>query len=257
MATSLADSGGPSHDRDTISGCRWIVNLLDTYCCQGGASQGYEDAGFEVYGVDIDPQPRYPFWFHQGDALEVLRRLTAGQSVTFRRVIDGGVAAKDMYLANFAAIHASPPCQLYSLTHRIMKSDFPDLIGPTRELLLDTGKPYIIENVEDARPELFDPITLCGSMFEIETYRHRLFETNFWIEQPGHPAHVARQAKMGRAVKPGEFMHVVGNFTGVDHARQIMRMPWANRDGLREAIPTVYSEWVGQQLVTHLMEMAA
>lgn len=138
------------------------MNLLDTYCCQGGASQGYEDAGFEVYGVDIDPQPRYPFWFH-----------------------------------------------------------------------------------------------LCGSMFEIETYRHRLFETNFWIEQPGHPAHVARQAKMGRAVKPGEFMHVVGNFTGVDHARQIMRMPWANRDGLREAIPTVYSEWVGQQLVTHLMEMAA
>lgn len=207
-----------------------MPRLLDLFCCQGGASAGYVAAGFDVVGVDIDPQPRYPFEFHQGDALEFL----------------------SAHGHEFDAIHASPPCQLYSLTHRIMKSDFPDLIRPTREAILDTGKPYVIENVEDARPELFDPITLCGSMFGIETYRHRLFETSFWIEQPPHPEHVTRQTKMGRAPKPGEFMHIVGNFSGVDRGRQIMGMPWASRDGLREAIPPIYAEWIGRVLLDHL-----
>jgi DNA (cytosine-5)-methyltransferase 1 len=230
-----------------------IGNLLDLYCCQGGASRGYLDAGFEVFGIDIDPQPRYPFWFHQGDALDVLRRLIRGEGIEFKR----GDETRVMYLRDFRAIHASPPCQLYSLTHRIMKSDFPDLIGPTRELLIETGLPYVIENVVEARPEMVEPIMLCGAAFELETYRHRLFETNWGLTEPEHPAHVAKTTKMGRPVKPGEFMHVVGNFTGVDHARGVMRMPWANRDGLREAIPPAYAEWVGQQLVTHLMEMAA
>jgi len=210
------------------------VRILDTYCCQGGASMGYYEAGFEVVGVDIDPQPRYPFEFHQGDAIQYIR--------------DHG--------REYDAIHASPPCQLYSKTHRIMRSDFPDLIGPTREALDSTGVPYIIENVEDAAGELRNPVRLCGGMFGLETYRHRLFETNWGLTAPAHLEHIAKTTKMGRAVKPGEFMHVVGNFTGVDHARHVMGMPWANRDGLREAIPPAYSAYVGTQLA-RLLAVAA
>src|SRR6478609_1514313 len=104
------------------------MRILDLYCCQGGASRGYHDAGFDVVGVDIDAQPRYPYEFVQADAIEYVRA----------------------HGHEFDVIHASPPCQLYSKTHRIMKSDFPDLIGPTREALEATGKPWVIENVEDA-----------------------------------------------------------------------------------------------------------
>jgi len=205
---------------------------LDTYCCQGGASKGYEDAGFTVLGVDIDDQRHYPFAFVQADAVEFIRR----------------------YGHLFDSISASPPCQLYSKTHRIMKGDHPDLIGPTRVALESTGRPWVIENVVDALPELRDPVTLCGAMFGLETYRHRLFEPGggFTFEVPEHPEHVAKTTKMGRPVKPGEYMHVVGNFTGVDKGRDVMRMPWATRDGLREAIPPAYSEYIGVRLGWHI-----
>lgn len=126
------------------------------------------------------------------------------------------------------------------------------MIGPTRDLLIQTGLPYVIENVEGARDELLDPVTLCGAAFGIETYRHRLFETNWTLDQPEHVEHVAPQAKMGRPAKPGEFLHIVGNFSGVERGREIMGMKWASRDGLREAIPPVYSEWVGQRLLAVL-----
>jgi DNA (cytosine-5)-methyltransferase 1 len=224
-----------------------MKSILDLYCGQGGASMGYHYAGFWVTGVDIHRQPRYPFVMREDDALGTLRRLLDGEAVSFRD--DGTVR---MTLSDFAAIHASPPCQLYSKTHRIMKSDFPDLIGPTRELLIETGMPYVIENVMEAAPEMREPVMLCGAMFGLETYRHRLFETNWGLRAPGHPEHVAKTTKMGRPVKPGEFMHVVGNFTGVDHGRKVMGMDWANRDGLREAIPPAYAEWVGQALMEQL-----
>ncbi|MGW6638491.1 SAM-dependent methyltransferase [Streptomyces cyaneofuscatus] len=208
---------------------------LDLFCCQGGASKGYADAGFTVLGVDIDPQPRYvhPGQFVQADAVEFVLR----------------------YGHLFDSISASPPCQLYSKTHRIQKNDHPDLIGPTRKALEDTGLPWVIENVMDAAPELRSPRMLCGAMFGIETYRHRLFEPGggFSFAPPEHPLHVARTTKMGRPVKPGEYMHVVGNFTGVDLARDVMGMPWANRDGLREAIPPAYTEWIGERLMVHVM----
>lgn len=226
--------------------------ILDLYCCQGGASEGYVLRGFQVFGVDIEPQARYPFPFHQGDALDVLRRLIAGDAIPFRQGAFGVI--QWMRLEDFDAIHASPPCQLYSLTHRINKSDFPDLIGPTRELLEQTGLPYVIENVMEAAPELREPVMLCGEMFGIETYRHRLFEANWPLEAPEHPAHVAKTTKMGRRPVEGEYMHVVGNFSGVEKARQVMGMSWANRDGLREAIPPVYTEHVGGQLMRHLRE---
>ena len=209
--------------------------LLDVFCCQGGASRGYVDAGFDVVGIDIEPQPRYPFSFVQQDALTFLAE----------------------HGHEFDAIHASPPCQLYSLTHRINKSDFPDLITPTRILLEQTGLPWVIENVVEAAPEMHDPVMLCGSMFGIETYRHRLFESNMSLAVPAHPEHVARTTKMGRRPVDGEYMHIVGNFSGVDRARGVMSMPWASRDGLREAIPPAYTEHIGTQLISHIQEVNA
>lgn len=202
--------------------------LLDLFCCQGGAGTGYAEAGFDVVGVDIDPQPRYPFEFHQADAIEYARA----------------------HGKEFDAVHASPPCQAHTNAQKIMGNDHPDLIEPTRELLLVLGKPFVIENVPLA--PLIDPVELCGAMFGLETYRHRLFETNWELTAPEHPAHVARTTKMGRPPKPGEYMHVVGNFSGVDRGREVMGMPWANRDGLREAIPPTYTQHIGEQLLNQI-----
>ena len=151
----------------------------------------------------------------------------------------------------FDAIHASPPCQAHTLAQKIMKNDYPDLIKPTREALRSIGRPYVIENVPGA--PLFDAVELCGSMFGIETYRHRLFETGgFELRVPEHPAHEARTTKMGRPPRDGEYMHIVGNFSGVERARRVMGMPWANRDGLREAIPPAYAKFIGWQLLSAL-----
>lgn len=120
--------------------------LLDLYCKAGGAAMGYHRAGFRVVGVDIEPQPHYPFEFHQADAL------------TFP--LDG-----------FDAYHASPPCQRYSmitkLHGRAIVESHPDLIDPTRYRLKSSGKPYIIENVPQA--PLKDAVTLCGSMFNLHS----------------------------------------------------------------------------------------
>lgn len=213
--------------------------LLDLFCCEGGAAKGYYDAGFDVIGVDIVPQPRYPFDLVVGDALELLRQMMDGK--THPTV---GFA-----MSEIDAFHASPPCQAHTNAQKIMGNTHPDLIEPTRELLHMTGKPFVIENVPGA--PLHNPVELCGAMFGLETYRHRLFETNWELEAPPHPEHRARTTKMGRPPKPGEFMHIVGNFSGVDRGREVMGMPWASRDGLREAIPPAYTEYIGRQLLAH------
>lgn len=219
--------------------------LLDLYCCQGGASRGYADAGWRVVGVDIDPQPRYPFPFLQMNALSALERLIDGLPLQFDKSLL-------LWLHDVRAIHASPPCQAHTKAWKINKREHPRLIAPTRDLLEATRKRYVIENVEEARGELVKPVMLCGETFGIETYRHRLFETNWPLDQPEHLEHTARTTKMGRAPVDGEYMHVVGNFSGVERARGVMGMPWANRDGLREAIPPVYSEYVGRRMLEHL-----
>lgn len=218
--------------------------LLDAFCCQGGASKGYQRAGFQVFGVDLDPQPRYPFPFHQGDAVAALDDLASGKGLLFT-LPEGGTV--ELFEEQVAAYHGSPPCQAFTLCQRIQGNDHPELIEPTRLRFEALGKPWAIENVEGA--PLLDPITLCGAMFGLETYRHRLFESSVPMVAPAHPEHVARNTKMGRPPQSGEFMHIVGNFSGVDRARGVMDMPWATRDGLREAIPPAYSEWVGQHLM--------
>lgn len=207
--------------------------LLDGCCCQGGASRGYYDAGFDLVGVDTAPQPRYPFEFHQADILEFLA--------------DHG--------GEFDFIHVSPPCQAYSTTWRLRKNEHPDLVGAVRDLLVASGKPWVIENVPGA--PLINPVLLCGAMFGLRTYRHRLFEVDgFALTPQPHPRHVARTAKLGRPPREGEFLSIVGNFSGVGQGRDVMGMPWANRDGLREAIPPAYTAYIGSQYLG-LQEMAA
>lgn len=203
--------------------------LLDLFCCAGGAGMGYALAGFDVVGVDINPQPNYPFEFWQGDALEFVRE----------------------HGHEFDAIHASPPCQAYSETRKIRSNDHPELIPPTRAALHRLGLLWVIENVPGS--PLIDPVELCGAMFGLRTYRHRLFETNFPVTVPPHPAHDAPQAKMGRPPKDGDFIHVVGNFSGVEYAKAAMGIDWMNRNEMAQAIPPAYTEYLGWQLRAALM----
>lgn len=209
--------------------------LLDLYCCQGGASAGYLAAGFDVVGVDINPQPRYPWRFHQTDALEYLAA----------------------HGHQYDAIHASPPCQAYSACQRIRGREHPDLIAATRNALQATARPWVIENVEDARPELQNPVLLCGAMFPgLHTYRHRLFETSFPLEAPAHPDHGEPSVKMGRPLRDGDWYHAVGNFSNVPYVRANLGVPWMNRDGIRECIPPVYAQHVGAALLRILTARA-
>jgi DNA (cytosine-5)-methyltransferase 1 len=217
-----------------------LPRLLDLFCCQGGAAKGYTDAGFEVTGVDIAPQPRYPFRFVQADA------------ITF--VLEYGAA--------FDFIHASPPCQHDSECQRLRNNAHPDLIDPTRDALESTGRPWVMENVRGAVPKLNRPVMLCGQMFRLANYRHRFFETGggFTLDQPDHPAHLVPQAKMGRPVPPGHYGQFVGNFSGVQAARDVLGVPWMNRDGIRECIPPAYARHIGRAALGHLrpeLEVAA
>jgi DNA (cytosine-5)-methyltransferase 1 len=138
--------------------------LLDLFCGAGGAGMGYFRAGFEVVGVDINLQKRYPFEFHQADALEYLQD----------------------HWQEFDAFHASPVCKQFTKLRFIHKREYPDFITPIRPLLVATGKPWVIENVPGA--PLINPIILCGTMFpELRVYRHRAFETNPpYIFRPGN-----------------------------------------------------------------------
>ena len=200
---------------------------LDLFCCQGGAGMGLHQAGFDVVGVDISPQPHYPFEFHQADAM--------------------------MFpLEGFDFVWASPPCRAHTLAQRIRGNEHPDLIAPIRKRLQRFGGPWAIENVVGA--PLNEPIELCGAMFGLQVYRHRLFECSFPIQAPPHPDHVAPLRKMGRPVRPGEFMHVVGNFSGVAQARKAMGIDWMVRDGLREAIPPAFAKFVGVAALAHIKQ---
>lgn len=190
---------------------------------------GYHRAGFEVVGIDIEPQPNYPFEFYQADAVQVL-----SQEAPWIKM-------------GFDAIHASPPCQAYTQAQRLQGNDHPDLVGPVRDGLVRAGLPYVIENVVGA--PLIGASLLCGTMFPgLRTYRHRLFECSFPLVLPYHGRHVHRQVKMGRKPLHGEWIQVVGNFSGVEQAKEAMGIDWMTRKEMAEAIPPTYTEYVGRQL---------
>jgi len=208
--------------------------LLDLFSGAGGAAMGYHRAGFDVTGVDIAPQPRYPFTFHQANAL--------------------------MFLAEhgheFDAIHASPVCKRYSACAVLNDREHPDQISDTRTTLAATGRPWVIENVPGA--PLHSPVTLCGCMFRIRTYRPRLFETSgFDLPQLSHRPHTSEVQKMGRPPQNGEYIHIIGHFSNVTLARQVMGMPWATRDELAQAVPVTYTEYIGRFLLRAVGEVAA
>lgn len=208
--------------------------LLDLFCCAGGCTKGYQQAGFYVVGVDIKPQPRYcGDEFIQGDALEIV------QAIGWQ----------------FQAIHASPPCQFYSeATPTQYRDNHPDLIAPTRAALEATGKPFVIENVNGARKHLNNPIMLCGTMFDLKVYRHRFFESNVFMLMPPHIPHKDDLRGCGRGLSGKGFITVTGNggygLKGGDaYARKAMGIDWMTRTELSESIPPAYTHWIGNHLM--------
>jgi DNA (cytosine-5)-methyltransferase 1 len=208
--------------------------MLVLFCGVGGGSEGYHRAGWDVTGVDVAPQPDYPFRFIQADAMEVL-------------------ADRD-FLAGFDAKHASPPCQAYTaLTKGTNRGrTYPELIPRTRELLDATGSPYVIENVAGA--PLRRDLMLCGEMFGLGVIRHRYFELGGWrVLQPAHRPHRGRVAGYRHGQwYDGPYFAVYGEGGGkgtVAQWQQAMGIHWTdNRKSLAEAVPPAYMEYVGKQL---------
>lgn len=235
--------------------------LLDLYCCAGGAAMGYHRAGFDVYGVDIVDQPRYPFPFRRGDALITMHRLLNGAPCRF---IDLDGATKVLKLSDFEAIHASPPCQsrtTMSNRYPEARAKHPQLIAPTRELLTKTGLPYVIENVGGARGDLIDPLVLDGSMFGLGVNRPRLFESSVPLARAlrrPQPSVVGVYGKHhdGRRLWTRTDGTVLRAAASVDEGREAMGMPWASWHERTEAIPPAYTEFIGAQLLQAL-EVAA
>jgi DNA (cytosine-5)-methyltransferase 1 len=227
--------------------------LLDLFCGAGGAAAGYHRAGFDVVGVDVELQPRYPFTFLEYDALLVLKGLASDGEFSWLRLRD------------FDAIHASPPCQDYSRAMKCFVADgqYPRLIEPVRELLVEIGLPWVIENVPGAplptQADLFgaNGIELCGTMFGLRVWRHRLFEASFPVAaprgcdhslQPMNP-HKAPTRRLWRAILPaGE--SVEGAW------RAEMGVGWMSAHEGREAIPPAYTEYVGRNLMASMVGRA-
>lgn len=212
--------------------------LLDLFCGAGGAGMGYALAGFDVIGVDVDPQPDYPFAFLQMDALALLR------SDRWNR---------------FDEIHASPPCQasttLTTGTNR-GKVEHVNLIPETRDLLEATSLPYVVENVQGS--ELRRDLTLCGEMFGLEVIRHRYFELGRWTAtQPPHIKHRGRVKGWRHGVlHDGPYYAVYGDGGSrgtVAEWQRAMGIDWMHRQhDLAEAIPPAYTQFIGEHLLARL-----
>lgn len=220
--------------------------LLDLFCGAGGSAMGYSKAGFDVIGVDDKPQPNYPFEFYQADALEFCKKNSKSIDV----------------------IHASPPCQAHTKLARIWISRYgkeywnkkhPDMIAPTRTLLKDIGKPYVIENVPGA--PLYNPVLLCGTMFGLKVYRHRLFESNILLLAPSHSPHHDNCHSVGQGKSKNGFISITGHggfgFIGsFEYAQKAMGIDWMSRLELSQAIPPAYTEYLGRQLRKHLLTIS-
>jgi DNA (cytosine-5)-methyltransferase 1 len=194
------------------------MKLLDLFCGAGGASVGYHRAGFEIVGVDNRSQKHYPFEFHLADAFDYLR--------------DHG--------REFDVIHASPPCQAFSIARVIHGRKHPDLLTGMRAALMVINVPFVIENVPGA-PMRRD-ILCCGSMFGLRVRRHRLFELwkeiGFLWPECDHTKQIISVFGHG-----GHIYH------GVADWRDAMGIDWMSPDELAQAIPPTYTEWIGKQLM--------
>lgn len=223
--------------------------ILDLFCCEGGAGVGYARAGFEVVGVDLDADRAfaYPFDFKHGDAL--------------------GYAIE--HHAEFDAIHASPPCQASTTMSNRWRGkggkadEWENLIPATRELLDDVGLPYVIENVPGARGDMDGAVTLHGGMFGLGVNRPRLFVTNWPLvvtkaARVKNPVGVYGKAPDGRRLftrADGSEQRAASSNAQAAHALGVdWDMTWT---GLRECIPPAYTEHIGRQLMTQIVEVAA
>jgi DNA (cytosine-5)-methyltransferase 1 len=209
--------------------------LLDLFCGAGGAAMGYHRAGFAVVGVDIAPQPRYPFEFVQADAMTY--------------PLDG-----------FDAIHASPPCQAYSALAClpwVAAKHHPRLLEPTWTRLAEAGTPWVIENVE--RAPMPQSTVLCGWTFGLPFYRHRRFGSSFLILAPPHRRHEvvihAGSRNLSTRYRQGGGRNIAGLFPGADAADA--DLAWMSQREAAQAIPPAYTEFIGRQLLAHLEVSAA
>jgi DNA (cytosine-5)-methyltransferase 1 len=237
--------------------------LLDLFCCEGGASTGYSRAGFDVYGVDLfgdSVQKRYPFPSYKGDATEIMDRLLNGKRLLFRYSLDL------LGLSDFAAITGSPPCQAYSITKHTHSNKHPELIEPTRDAMVASGLPYVIENVVGA--PLIDPLMLCGSMFNLTAIdtdgtplrleRHRLFESNLPLVAPKADFHdktidVAGAYGGGSSDRRHAKEVRRGGYTPAKEVRAaLLGIDWMTLHGMSQSIPPAYTEWLGAQLLAHI-----
>jgi DNA (cytosine-5)-methyltransferase 1 len=201
------------------------MRVMDLFCGAGGASRGLADAGFDVTGVDINPQPNYPYEFIQADAMTV-------------------------DLRGFDFIWASPPCQAYIRGGLVAKDGrHPDLLPPVRERLKTTTVPWIIENVPGApmRPD----VVLCGSMFNLEVRRHRWFEISpqrlILVPPCDHSRPIT--GVYGHAHGAG------GAFAGMPPSdletwSRAMGINWMTTKELSLSIPPAYSKFLASQLVS-------
>jgi len=202
--------------------------LLDICCGEGGAGTGYDLAGFDVTGVDIEPQPRYPFTFIEGDALTI--------------PLDG-----------YDAYHVSPPCQGYSKRLRHLTSGYPLLIERLRDRVEATGKPWVVENVVGAplphQDDLFGRhgVELCGTMFGLPVWWHRLFEASFSLAAPRGCDHSL--APMNPHYAPSRKR--IGYAPETQWSQQ-RGTGWMSKNGAREAIPPAYTKYIGERLITRV-----
>lgn len=226
--------------------------LLDLFCGAGGAAVGYHRAGFEVTGVDIRPQPHYPFTFRLADALAFLEDCGAG----------------------FDVIHASPPCQAFTQMSARYRGkggptdDHPDLLTPTRALLGKYRQPWVIENVQGARNHMATTLVLHGGMFGLRVYRPRLFESNVLLLRSAAPRVYAPIGVYG-ARPDGRSLRYRNNGNmkrksliraarSIEEAREAMGIDWMDWSEIKEAIPPAYTEYLGRQLLTaRLNEVAS
>lgn len=236
--------------------------LLDLFCGAGGAGEGYRRAGFHVVSCDIAPQPRNPHEFYRGDALAVLDTLLAGDEW------------QGYHLWDFAAIHASPPCQEDSVTvyfrkiHGVIKQRA-RLILPVYERLRRCGLAWVIENVDGA--PMPDAIELCGSMFGLPIRRHRLFASSHLLFAAGPCKHMAGCYNVVGGKVRGYGAYATGKaYKSADGVKRIresyppkavgqaaMGIGWMTVPEMSEAIPPAYTEWLGKQLMRYVREEAA